>query len=206
LKLKGSREQRRNYGEQTWNFNSTKSAHQFSFYDKLTEYLTHSGTKFATAVPDSPYLRAELRLLKSDYIRKATGTAGTFMEILNGGTELFSTVYNTYIDNKLFTGNYEQEFSFNIDRLNNLFTNLQRNCNNRYLIKEAALIIGVRDIVDCIGLDNFLQVASNYVADRTIRRQRLNILKQAQLSSKLFEPIETTVLLNELRTAFLKAA
>jgi hypothetical protein len=60
--------------------------------------------------------------------------------------------------------------------------------------------------VDCIGLDNFLQVASNYVADRTIRRQRLNILKQAQLSSKLFEPIETTVLLNELRTAFLKAA
>jgi hypothetical protein len=206
LKLKGSREQRRNYGEQTWNFNSTKSAHQFSFYDKLTEYLTHSGTKFATAVPDSPYLRAELRLLKADYIRKATGTAGTFMEILNGGTELFSTVYNTYIDNKLFTGNYEQEFSFNIDRLNNLFTNLQRNCNNRYLIKEAALIIGVRDIVDCIGLDNFLQVASNYVADRTIRRQRLNILKQAQLSSKLFEPIETTVLLNELRTAFLKAA
>jgi hypothetical protein len=206
LKLKGSREQRRNYGEQTWNFNSTKSAHQFSFYDKLTEYLTHSGTKFATAVPDSPYLRAELRLLKADYIRKATGTAGTFMEILNGGTELFSTVYNTYIDNKLFTGNYEQEFSFNTDRLNNLFTNLQRNCNNRYLIKEAALIIGVRDIVDCIGLDNFLQVASNYVADRTIRRQRLNILKQAQLSSKLFEPIETTVLLNELRTAFLKAA
>jgi hypothetical protein len=196
LKLKGSREQRRNYGEQTWNYNSTKSAHQFSFYDKLTEYLTSTTQNTNTVVPDSPYLRAELRLLKSEYIRKATNTHGTFNDILNGGTELYADIYGTYIQSKLFHGSYQTALTFDIDRLEQLFSRLTEQRHQRNIINQVALVVGVRDIVDGIGLDNFLQVASKYVTDRHIRRTRAFLLQQARLSSDLFRPIDTVELLH----------
>lgn len=214
LKLKGTREQRRNYGDQTWNFNSSKSAHQFSFYDKLTEYLSSSSSATTHNVPDSHYLRAELRLLKTDYIRKTTKTNGTFQELLNGGTELYSATYDTYLRGKLFHGNYQTELAFDVDRLEQLFYSLnerrQRDTGgtgtyNR-IVQQVAVVVGVRDIVDRIGLDVFLSVASKYVTDRHVRRTRAYILEQAKLSSELFQPVDTVVLLNELRTAFLKAA
>ena len=214
LKLKGTREQRRNYGDQTWNFNSSKSAHQFSFYDKLTEYLSSSSSATKHNVPDSNYLRAELRLLKTDYIRKTTKTNGTFQELLNGGTEMYSATYDTYLRGKLFHGNYQTELAFDVDRLEHLFYSLnerrQRDTGgtgtyNR-IVQQVAVVVGVRDIVDRIGLDVFLSVASKYVTDRHVRRTRAYILEQAKLSSELFQPVDTVVLLNELRTAFLKAA
>jgi len=214
LKLKGTREQRRNYGDQTWNFNSSKSAHQFSFYDKLTEYLTTHSATISNRIPDSHYLRAELRLLKTDYIRKTTKTNGTFHELLNGGTEMYSSTYDTYLRGKLFHGNYQTELAFDVDRLEHLFYSLkerhQRNTgrtgNYARIVQQVAVVVGVREIVDRIGLDVFLSVASKYVTDRHIRRTRAYLLQQAQLSSELFQPIDTVVLLNELRTAFLKAA
>jgi len=213
LKLKGTREQRRNYGDQTWNFNSSKSAHQFSFYDKLTEYLTTHAV-FSNRIPDSNYLRAELRLLKTDYIRKTTKTNGSFQELLNGGTEMYSTIYDTYLRSKLFHGNYQTELAFDVDRLEHLFYSLKerhqrntgRNGNYTRIVQQVAVVVGVREIVDCIGLDVFLSVASKYVSERHIRRTRAYLLQQAQLSSELFQPIDTVVLLTELRTAFLKAA
>ena len=214
LKLKGTREQRRNYGDQTWNFNSSKSAHQFSFYDKLTEYLSSSSSATTHNVPDSNYLRAELRLLKTDYIRKTTKTNGTFQELLNGGTELYSTTYDAYLRGKLFHGNYQTELAFDVDRLEHLFYSLnerrQRDTGgtgtyNR-IVQQVAVVVGVRDIVDRIGLDVFLSVASKYVTDRHVRRTRAYILEQSKLSNELFQPVDTVVLLNELRTAFLKAA
>jgi len=214
LKLKGTREQRRNYGDQTWNFNSSKSAHQFSFYDKLTEYLSSSSSATTHNVPDSNYLRAELRLLKTDYIRKTTKTNGTFQELLNGGTEMYSATYDTYLRGKLFHGNYQTELAFDVDRLEHLFYSLnerrQRDTGgtgtyNR-IVQQVAVVVGVRDIVDRIGLDVFLSVASKYVTDRHVRRTRAYILEQAKLSNELFQPVDTVVLLNELRTAFLKAA
>ena len=214
LKLKGTREQRRNYGDQTWNFNSSKSAHQFSFYDKLTEYLSSSSSATTHNVPDSNYLRAELRLLKTDYIRKTTKTNGTFRELLNGGTEMYSAAYDTYLRGKLFHGNYQTELAFDVDRLEHLFYSLnerrQRDTGgtgtyNR-IVQQVAVVVGVRDIVDRIGLDVFLSVASKYVTDRHVRRTRAYILEQSKLSNELFQPVDTVVLLNELRTAFLKAA
>jgi len=214
LKLKGTREQRRNYGDQTWNFNSSKSAHQFSFYDKLTEYLSSSSSATTYNVPDSNYLRAELRLLKTDYIRKTTKTNGTFNELLNGGTEMYSATYDTYLRGKLFHGNYQTELAFDVDRLEHLFYSLnerrQRETGgtgtyNR-IVQQVAVVVGVRDIVDRIGLDVFLSVASKYVTDRHVRRTRAYILEQSKLSNELFQPVDTVVLLNELRTAFLKAA
>jgi len=213
LKLKGTREQRRNYGDQTWNFNSSKSAHQFSFYDKLTEYLTTHAV-FSNRIPDSNYLRAELRLLKTDYIRKTTKTNGSFQELLNGGTEMYSTIYDTYLRSKLFHGNYQTELAFDVDRLEHLFYSLkqrhQRNTGGTatysHIVRQVAVVVGVREIVDRIGLDVFLSVASKYVSERHIRRTRAYLLQQAQLSSELFQPIDTVVLLTELRTAFLKAA
>ena len=214
LKLKGTREQRRNYGDQTWNFNSSKSAHQFSFYDKLTEYLSSSSSATTHNVPDSNYLRAELRLLKTDYIRKTTKTNGTFNELLNGGTEMYSATYDTYLRGKLFHGNYQTELAFDVDRLEHLFYSLnerrQRDTGgtgtyNR-IVQQVAVVVGVRDIVDRIGLDVFLSVASKYVTDRHVRRTRAYILEQSKLSNELFQPVDTVILLNELRTAFLKAA
>jgi hypothetical protein len=214
LKLKGTREQRRNYGDQTWNFNSSKSAHQFSFYDKLTEHLSSSSSATTHNVPDSNYLRAELRLLKTDYIRKTTKTNGTFNELLNGGTEMYSATYDTYLRGKLFHGNYQTELAFDVDRLEHLFYSLnerrQRETGgtgtyNR-IVQQVAVVVGVRDIVDRIGLDVFLSVASKYVTDRHVRRTRAYILEQSKLSNELFQPVDTVVLLNELRTAFLKAA
>jgi hypothetical protein len=214
LKLKGTREQRRNYGDQTWNFNSSKSAHQFSFYDKLTEYLSSSSSATTHNVPDSNYLRAELRLLKTDYIRKTTKTNGTFQELLNGGTEMYSATYDTYLRGKLFHGNYQTELAFDVDRLEHLFYSLnerrQRDTGgtgtyNR-IVQQVAVVVGVRDIVDRIGLDVFLSVASKYVTDRHVRRTRAYILEQSKLSNELFQPVDTVILLNELRTAFLKAA
>lgn len=214
LKLKGTREQRRNYGDQTWNFNSSKSAHQFSFYDKLTEHLSSSSSATTYNVPDSNYLRAELRLLKTDYIRKTTKTNGTFNELLNGGTEMYSATYDTYLRGKLFHGNYQTELAFDVDRLEHLFYSLnerrQRDTGgtgtyNR-IVQQVAVVVGVRDIVDRIGLDVFLSVASKYVTDRHVRRTRAYILEQSKLSNELFQPVDTVVLLNELRTAFLKAA
>jgi hypothetical protein len=214
LKLKGTREQRRNYGDQTWNFNSSKSAHQFSFYDKLTEYLSSLSSATTYNVPDSNYLRAELRLLKTDYIRKTTKTNGTFNELLNGGTEMYSTTYDTYLRAKLFHGNYQTEMTFDVDRLEHLFYSLNERrqretggtkTHNR-IVQQVAVVVGVRDIVDRIGLDVFLSVASKYVTDRHVRRTRAYILEQSKLSNELFQPVDTVVLLNELRTAFLKAA
>jgi len=74
------------------------------------------------------------------------------------------------------------------------------------IVQQVAVVVGVRDIVDRIGLDVFLSVASKYVTDRHVRRTRAYILEQSKLSNELFQPVDTVVLLNELRTAFLKAA
>jgi hypothetical protein len=152
--------------------------------------------------------------LKTDYIRKTTKTNGTFQELLNGGTEMYSATYDTYLRGKLFHGNYQTELAFDVDRLEHLFYSLnerrQRDTGgtgtyNR-IVQQVAVVVGVRDIVDRIGLDVFLSVASKYVTDRHVRRTRAYILEQSKLSNELFQPVDTVILLNELRTAFLKAA
>lgn len=209
LRLKGSRQHRRTYGLQTFQFNDSGSSHQLVFYDKIAEYLSgltpsQVSDAMRPLMQGSNHLRAELRLLKTDYIKKATATDANFISILNGGGDGWQRVYLHYLNSKLFTGTYEQRLHFDNDRLRALFAALQQqgNGSGRYIVRQAAAAIGIRVIVDEVGIDEFLKVAADYIKERQLRNVRNYIKEAAAISNGIFQPIDTLTLINDLRQAF----
>jgi len=217
LRLKGSRQNTRQYGHQTFQYNSSSSPHQLIFYDKAAEYLAslpmaQVPTEARPMMAGSPYLRAELRLLKSDYIRKATCTDGGYLSILEQGSDLWTGIYREYLQKKVFTGEYQSSLNFDAGNLRNLFEALQaegttlggrRSQPKKNIISRAAAAVGVRCIIDEIGIDTFLAVAGEFgTSARHLRRTRQYIEQNARLASNLWRQVDTIELINELRQAF----
>lgn len=217
LRLKGSRQNTRQYGHQTFQYNSSSSPHQLIFYDKAAEYLASLPTaqipnEARPMMAGSPYLRAELRLLKSEYIRKATGTDGGYLAILEQGSEGWAGIYREYLQKKVFTGEYQSSLNFDAGNLRNLFEALQsestalggrRSQPKKNIISRAAAAVGVRCIVDEIGIDTFLSVAGEFgTSARHLRRTRQYIEQNARIASNLWRQVDTIELINELRQAF----
>jgi hypothetical protein len=216
LRLKGSRGTTRQFGQQTFQYNTSNSGHQLIFYDKAAEHLSSTPAaklpaELRTMAHGSKYLRAELRLLKTDYIRKATGTHGTYAELLNG-SDKWNSIYTDYLRRKVFTGEYQTTLQFDEGNLRNLFSALasegnalngRQQVSRRNLVSRAAAAVGVRCIVDEIGIGTFLAIAAEFgTSDRHIRRTRQYIEQNARIASQLWKGVDTIDLINELRQAF----
>lgn len=212
LRLKGSQKKQRTYGEQTFTYNESKSPHQFSFYDKAVEYIASLPQK---ELPEdlkrlsngTEYLRAELRLLKTDYIQKATNTNGNYERVLSAGFDGLNGIYDNYLHSKIFTGHHQTQMHFDMEQIRERFeyemqkrtreTNRQKANVVNYVIQG----LGATQIVEQIGIDAFMSVAEKYVSRTSLWRHRNKIL----LLATEYQPknkISTIQLINELKQAF----
>lgn len=212
-KLKHSRHNVRRYGNQTYQYNSASSPHQFIFYDKLSELC--SEMKPHPDTTGSQYLRGEMRLLRSQAVRDLTKTGGSLESVLNGGKTLFLNVYDTYLRTRLLHGNYQEKITFNVQGLRELFEEVEgiraekstgKGKQIRGVVDMVMKSIGTRTIVDDIGLETFISVCSDYVSPRHLSNIRQDIIHQARLSSRLYHEISTIELLDEITNKFLNRA
>lgn len=212
LRLKGSQNKNRTFGDQTFTYNSTSSPHQFSFYDKAVEFISSLPQK---DLPDelkklsngSEYLRAELRLLQTDYVKKATNTDANYQRVLSAGFTGLNGIYDNYLHSKIFTGHHQTTMHFDMEQIRERFEHeLQKQTNrtNRQTANIAGYVIqglGASQIVDNIGIDAFMSVAENYLS----RASRYRIRSRILLMATEYQPknkISVTQLINELKHAF----
>ena len=206
FKLKGTRQQKRTYGEQTFTYNSSSSPHQFSFYDKAVEYLQTLTNKDLPADLQrlsygSDYLRAELRLLDTKYIRKATNTDANFENVLNAGFGTFAGIYDRYLDTKIFSAFHQASLHFDTDQIRQRFENEISKGNRKRVAHRVIASIGKEFIFNEIGLDKFLSVAEIYLDRTNVWRIRKEITK-AGTEYQPTNTISTIQLINELKQAF----
>jgi len=208
LRLKGSRNKTRQYSHQTFQYNTSSSGHQLQFYDKAAEYLAtipmgNILQEHRPLLHGSNYMRCELRLLRTDYIRQATNTDASYHNILNSGSELWDNIYRTYLRKKVFTGQYPTTLQFDANNIRRLFDTLQGNKEAARIVPKVLQVIGVRTLLEDIGIDAFLSIAAERgITDRHIRRIRTKIEQDARHAAEFYQPIETLQLINELRNAF----
>jgi hypothetical protein len=212
LRLKGSQNKNRTFGDQTFTYNTTSSPHQFSFYDKAVEFISALPQKdlpneLKKLSHGSEYLRAELRLLKTDYVKKVTNTDANYQRVLSAGFAGLNGIYDNYLHSKIFTGHHQTTMHFDMEQIRERFEHeLQKQTanTNRQTANIAGYVIqglGASQIVDNIGIDAFMSVAENYLSRTSVWRIKRKIL----LMATEYQPknkISVTQLINELKHAF----
>lgn len=212
LRLKGSQDKNRTFNKQTFDFNTSTSQHQFSFYDKAAEFIKSLPQKDLPAElkklsNGSEYLRAELRLLKSDYVKKATNTDANYQRVLSAGFDGLNDIYDNYLHSKIFTGHHQTTMHFDMEEIRERFENEYQKQTTTTKRKKANIVghviqgLGASQIVDNIGIDAFMAVAEDYLTRTSVWRIRNRIL----LLATEYQPknkISVTQLINELKHAF----
>jgi hypothetical protein len=192
MTFKGVRSTNVNHGAET--FSVRNKTVEVSFYDKQKE-MNPSGMP-------SNFLRAELRLRKSDGVSRYAGLSslGQLIEMKQEGWEY---VYSQYMSKKIFTQNIEQ-LSFDYAGLDTLVRYLvENNPQKRGHIASAIQTIGVNQIFDNIGVDRFLSAFTPYLDGSTIRRARAKLKELAHLSQLIGTPVNTLDLIKELQETFI---
>jgi hypothetical protein len=191
----------RNTKKQTYEgttYYSGNNTHQFCFYDKF----------FDLKKQNSNFGRAELRCLKTAFVKKEFH-ATTLIELLGNGADHWFDTYKNYCEKNIFSAEKEIQLSlFDTHSLEKLVSECYQLNSGKGLINRVTAILGVRTIFDTpsLGLDRYLNLFAPYFDERTIRRHKVRLYDMAQKSVMIGRPIELQVLVDELKKTFLYAA
>jgi len=190
------------HGVQTFQYNTTKQQHLLQFYDKWHEMNKAQRIKYMLS---SPFMRAEIRALDGAMVRKLV-KCSTPADLIAAGPEAWNDAYEHYLKTKLFRSQQQQgTIDFTPKALRNLIdvlANMSTSDRKNGLVQKTVRQMGIKQVIEQFGVDNFLSYFEPYLNERTLRRQRVELLKSAEITHRHWEKIKIVELVNELQMAF----
>ena len=194
LRMKGAPKSKAVYNYQSYSMGNKQN--EVIFYDKFKELKNQN----------SAFCRAEYKLKTTSSVRKHL-TAYCFKDLLANTLESWLSAYDSFFEKMIFRNDNQTKLTFDVTGLSNLIqTMVSNNPKGKGLINKVNSIIGAKSIYDEIGLDAYLHLFEPYLDERTIRRQRNQLIQLAHQSKIIGRPINVQVLIDELKNTFLYAA
>jgi hypothetical protein len=164
--------------------------HENTIYDKSKESNLH----------ESNILRNEVKLKKTGIVRKRSGIH-SIKQLIDSSDSYLTNLYNDYLNEKLFTGSYSEQLTFDFDNEVQRLKALKKEGRNAVIKWIASR--GINSLIQELGsIEVLYQIISQAGFTKGTVSKEKDKIEELLKYSKGIQKISISALINELQRTF----